>query len=134
MERDLTSSVEPKIALKLQTISTSTTTVGEIIDSQGFESVDFSFITGTLTDGDYQVALEDGEESNLSDAATVSSDFIIGTLPNFVDDTDDDVIGHFGYNGKKRFIRMSIVSTNVSSGAVVGGQATEGHAINRPTS
>lgn len=133
MENDLTSAISPDVAMTTQAITTDTTTVGAIIDSKGFESLDFSVLSGTLTDGDYVALLEDGEDSSLSDAATVATDFIIGTLPVFAL-SDDDTVKHVGYVGKKRYVRLSLVSTNVTTGGTLSSVATKGHPKTRPTS
>lgn len=140
MERDLTSSVEPKVAFNIQAIASDTTTAGNIIDTKGFESVDISLITGTVTDGDYSLTIVAGDVVDsesaptvISDAAAVASDNIIGTLPAFTDDADDDSVKHVGVVTKKRWIQCSVVSLNTSTGATVGAQATLGHAAKRPT-
>jgi len=132
MERDLTSMVSPDVALDVAAITTDTTTVGNIIDTKGFESVDFAVIAGLLTDGAYAITLKDGDAANLSDGAAVNADFIVGSLPTFAL-TDDDTVKHFGYVGKKRFIEMSVVSTATSTGGTLGAIATKGHAEQRPT-
>ena len=132
MERDLKSSVSVASAFDSATISSDTTTTGNIIDSQGFESLTFSILPGTITDGAYTVIIEDGEEANLSDAAVVSSELIIGSLPAF-DNTESNTAKAFGTVGKKRFSRISIVSTGTSSGGVFSATVVKGHAAQRPT-
>lgn len=132
MERDLTSSITPENALDNQEIVSDTTTVGNIIDSQGFESLDFSIQAGTLTDGAQAVILEEGDDSGLSDAAAVDSSHIIGTLPSFVD-TEDDAVKHVGYVGKKRYVRLSVVSTGSTTSAFYSAIAIKGNAGKRPT-
>lgn len=131
--QDLKSSVASEVALDFQTISSDTTTVGNIIDTQGFESATFSLVTGALTDGDYALTIEDGEDSGLSDGSAVNSDFLIGALPAFTDDGDDNLSLDLGYVGKKRYVRVSIVSTNTSSGAVIGSMVMKGHKASRPS-
>ena len=133
MEMDLTSSLDPQVALDSQDITSDTTTVGNIIDSQGHESMDFTIQSGTVTDGTYTALLEDGDAANLSDAATVSSDLIIGTLPVFVA-ADDDAVKHFGSVSKKRYQRLSIVSASTTTGATkMSSVANRGNAKARPT-
>lgn len=129
---DLTSTVNPEVALKVQEIVSDTTTPGEIIDSQGYESVDFSAIAGTLTNGVQTITMEDGDDSGLSDAAAVDPTFIIGSLPSFAD-TEDDAVKHFGYVGKKRYIRINNVSTGTTTSAFIAAIATLGHAKKQPT-
>ena len=133
MEQDLSSKLNPVVALNTQAISSNTTTVGNIIDTKGYNSLDFALVTGTITDGDYALTIEDGDDSGLSDAATVASDFIVGTLPAFTEDTDDDAVKHCGYVGKKRYVRVSVVSTNVSTGGTVSVLGTLGFPGSAPT-
>jgi len=132
MEMDLTSRIGPAVALDLQEITSNTTTVGNILDSLGFESLDLTIIAGAITDGDYVAKVEHGDESNLSDAADVDALDLIGSLPVFAD-SEDDTAKHVGYRGKKQFVRLSLVSTNVSSGAFFTGAGILGHSKSSPT-
>lgn len=135
--KDLFNNVKVVPAFDVRTISSSTTTTGDVIDTAGFESVTFVFQTGTVTDGDYTVLIEDADESafNVTNAA-VADAYLLGTESgaSFSADTDDNDIGKVGYIGGKRYVRMSIVSTNVSSGAVVGGTCILGHPTDAPQS
>lgn len=121
-------------ALDIQTIATDTTTAGDILDLQGFNACTFAFHTGTVTDGDYTVLIEHGDDSGLSDAAAVADADLIGTEAgaSFTDDGDDNLVGTIGYRGDKRYVRLSIVSANTTSGAVVGATAILGHAHSAP--
>ena len=115
MEYDLHSNVDGDIALAVQDITTNTTTVGAIIDTAGFESLEFLITSGTITDGAYALLLEEGDDSGLSDAAAVPTANILGVLTGFAD-TDDDTVKRVGSIGKKRYQRLSIVSTGVTTG------------------
>jgi len=132
--QDLYNSIKQINALDIQTIGTDTTTNGDILDTQGYESVTFLFQTGTVTDGDYAVLIQEGDESDLSDAASVADADLIGTeaLASFDADTDDNKTTKLGYKGNKRYVRFNIVSTNTSSGAVLGAMAVLGHARVQP--
>lgn len=133
MDYDLKSSISTDVGLNFGSIATNTTTVGNIIDSAGFGSLGFSLVTGTVSDGDYTLVIEHGDDSGLSDAATVASTDLIGGLPSFTADTDDNLSKDVGYVGKKRYVRASIVSANTASGAVIGVVAIKGHAVTKPT-
>lgn len=115
MEYDLHNNVDEKLAFGVQEVISDTTTAGNIIDTAGFESIEFVITTKTVTDGVYTVKLEDGDDSGLSDAADVDSTLVLGTLPSFVL-TDDDTIKRVGCISKKRYVRLSIVSTGTTSG------------------
>ena len=133
MERDLVSSVMTQVGVNSQAIATDTTTVGNIIDSSGFESLTFALVTGGITDGDYALVIEDGEDAGLADAAPVDPLLLINALPSFTEDTDDNLSLDIGYVGKKRYVRASIVSTNVTTGGTLMCLAIRGHAGSRPT-
>jgi hypothetical protein len=88
----------------------------------GFSRIVFTQYSGALTDGDYLLLIQDGDASNLSDAAAVLAVNRIGALPNFTDHTTEankaqevEVI----IAPDKRYIRASIVSTNTSSGGLI---------------
>jgi len=140
MKRDMHNAVDNKVALKIQQIASDTTTAGEIIDlgasGEVFDSLEFLVQTGTVTDGDYTVLIQHGDESNLSDAANVADADLLGTEAgaSFSADTDDDKTSKIGYRGAKRYVRLSIVSTNTSSGAYIGAQALLGHPLDTPKS
>lgn len=117
------------VAFNVQAISTDTTTNGNIVDTKGYDSVTFVFVTGTVTDGDYTVLIQDGDDSGLSDAAAVADAQLTNTEADtsFTADTDDNVSKTIGYLGNKRYVRFNVVSTNTSTGATVGAIALLGH-------
>jgi len=125
MEFDLHTTIDDRVALTSQTIATDTTTAGAIIDTAGFESLEYIVQSGTITDGAYALLLEEGDDSGLSDAAAVSADDTLGALTGFTA-TDDDATIRVGSIGKKRYQRLSIVSTSTTSGGVFSGIAVLG--------
>ena len=132
MERDLHSNVKSLVALSSAAINTNTTTVGEIIDSLGFESLEFIIQAGTITDGVYALLLEEGDDAALADAAAVSADETLGVLTGFVA-ADDDSTKRVGSIGKKRYQRLSIVTTGVTTGvSPMGAVAVLGHPKTAP--
>lgn len=130
MKRDLASDIKESTALDPATIGSDTTTNGNIIDTQGYESLTFLFHVGTVTDGDYTPLIQEGDDSGLSDAAAVADADLIGTEAGaaFTDDTDDNATSKIGYAGDKRYVRFNVVSTNTTTGATsVGATAVLGH-------
>ena len=59
--------------------------------------------------------LEEGDDSGLSDAAVVSVDETLGALTGVVA-TEEQSTKRVGSIGKKRYQRISIVSTGVTTG------------------
>ena len=131
MEHDLHNRIDDLVAMTSQTIASDTTTVGEIIDSKGFESLEFIAQSGTITDGAYALLLEESDDSGMSGATVVSADETLGELTGFAS-TDDDSTIRVGSIGKKRFQRLSLVSTGTSSGGVFSAIAVLGHAHTNP--
>lgn len=135
--RDLHSKIEVRNALNSQAISTNTTTVGAIIDLQGFNSCELVAKAGAITDGAYALKVEHGDTDNLADAADVPALELLGAEENggadvgFAD-TDDNAVKKVGYVGNKRYLRVSIVSTETSDGGNFTGLALLGDAHARP--
>lgn len=105
------------------------TKVGDIIDTQGYESLLFSIQSGVLTTGTWTPKIEDGDDSALSDAADVDSDFLIGTIAaaTFAA-TDDGTIKKIGYVGKKRYVRLTLTGASTPDG-LIGAQAILGYPL-----
>jgi hypothetical protein len=130
--KDLMNNIHPVPAIipALNTNS-SAAIVSAIIDRLGFESLTFVIITGALTDADatFAVLVEDGAAANLSDAAAVADEQLIGTeaLAGFAfgDDTECRKIGYSGY---KRYVRLTITPTGNGAGdAPIAAIALLGH-------
>lgn len=123
--------VEP--GLNIGAISSDTTTNGAIIDTQGSYSVMWAIHSGTITDGVYNVQIREGDNSSLSDGTLTTADFIIGDVADarFVA-ADDNAVKKIGYAGKKRYVRLEIVSTSVTTGGTLSASALLGHPRHAP--
>ncbi|MBX4992279.1 hypothetical protein ABID08_000709 [Rhizobium binae] len=131
--RDLHNNLGVAVALNIGAISSNTTTNGAIIDTQGFESVEFVIQSGTLTDGSYAPTITEGDQANLSDGSATAAADLLGTAASATfAATDDNVAKKIGYKGGKRYIRLNIVSTGVTTGGTLGATAIKGNARNRP--
>ena len=97
--RENASGFKQSVALKIQEITTNTTTDGEIIDMQGFDSVTFLFQTGTVTDGDYTVLIQEGDDSGLSDNTDVADAATITAAYTVLTDARDDAADAFTTEG-----------------------------------
>jgi hypothetical protein len=94
-----------------------TAQVGQIIDHQGYDDAAYVILTGAIADVDatFAVLLEEGDVSNLSDAAAVAdADMVsqtLGTAPEtaagFQFD-DDNEVRKLAYIGSKRYTRLTI--------------------------
>ncbi len=130
---DLHNNVKAEVALNTTAISTNTTTVGNIIDMQGYGSIEFIIQSGTLTDGTYTPLIEEGAVANLSDAAAVADADLLGTEAAAVfAATDDNTVKKLGYIGNSRYIRISIVSASTTSGGTLSAVSVKGNAGDMP--
>ena len=88
---------------------------------QGFEAAELLIMIGANTDADvtFTVLIEDGAESNLSDAAAVADAQLLGTeaLAGFQFD-DDNECRKIGYIGAKRYVRATITPANNGAGNI----------------
>jgi hypothetical protein len=139
--RDLISNIQVKRALSPVSVADNTAQVSQIIDRQGYDSLSFLILTGSLADADvtFTVLVEEGDNSALSDAAAVADADLItqtsGTAPEtaagFQFD-DDNEVRKIGYRGTKRYVRLTITPANNASAALLAAVAILGHAEHAP--
>jgi hypothetical protein len=131
--KDLHNNIKVENALNVSAISSNTTTVGAIIDMQGYGALEFVLRSGTLTDGTYTPLVEEGDAANLSDATAVADVDLLGTeaAAAFIL-TDDNTVKKVGYIGNKRYIRLSVVSAGTTTGGTMSAIAIKGKAADRP--
>lgn len=96
---------------------------GEIIDTRGFNALTFVVQLATVTTADssnyFTLTLQHGDDSGLSDAATVTA--ATGLLGSnlVINDatTQSDFVGMMGYAGNKRYVRLVATETGTASAA-----------------
>ncbi len=134
--KDLANIITPKRVISPVSVADTTAQVGQIIDKKGFESVTYVIATGSIADADatFTVLLEEGDASNLSDAAAVADADLLGTevLAAFQFD-DDNECRKLGYIGAKRYTRLTITPVNNASAAVISAVAILGNPQVAPT-
>lgn len=134
--RDLHNNIHVARAISPVSEAGNTPLVSQIIDRQGYESLEFVIATGSLADADatFVVLVEDGEAANLSDAAAVADTFLLGTeaLAGFQFD-DDNEVRKIGYLGDKRYVRLTITPANNASAGLIAAVAILGHPSYTPT-
>lgn len=133
--RDLQNNVKASRAISPVVVSDNTAQVSQIIDTRGFDSLEFVIATGTLADVDatFAVTMDEGDQSNLSDAASVPAASLLGTLSSAsFTFADDNIVKKIGYIGSKRYVRLTVTPSNNASSAPISVVAIQGHAGNRP--
>lgn len=111
--------------------------VSAIIDTAGYESVEFALVTGTNTDTNatFAVTVDEGDNSGLSDAVAVTNSKLIGTLADagFVF-SDDNECRKLGYIGNRRYVRLTVTPSGNDSGNIfISGVAVLGNSRSKPT-
>jgi len=114
-----------------------TAIVSSIIDTAGYESVEFVLTTGTNTDTNatFAVTVDEGDNSGLSDAVAVTNAKLIGTLAEsgFIF-SDDNECRKLGYIGNKRYVRLTVTPSGNDSGNIfIAGVAVLGNSRSKPT-
>lgn len=135
MRQDLHHNIVVKRAISPVSVADNTAEVSEIIDVAGFSSLEFLIATGAIADADatFAVLVEEGDESNLSDAAAVADSDLLGTESDagFQFDSDDEV-RKIGYAGNKRYVRLTITPSSNASAALFSAVAVLGHPRDQP--
>jgi hypothetical protein len=126
---DQKTSLKALKALNIASIATNTTTAGSSIDTKGFESLTLFFELGARTDGTFLPLVQDSDDN--STFADVIDQFLIGTEAEALLNTANTVKS-IGYVGKKRYVKASIVSSAVTSGATASATAILANAAKRP--
>ena len=93
--------------------------VGEIIDRQGYESLTYAIVTGTLSDANatYTALLQESDAANMDGAEAVADTDMIGTeaAAGFTFDNDDET-RKIGYIGNKRYTQLTITPAGADDG------------------
>lgn len=139
MRADLHNSIDVKRGLSPVAAGTDNTPyVSQIVDTAGYDSVEFLLMIGANTDADatFTVLVEDGDDSDLvDDGAAVADAFLLGTeaLASFTF-ADDNECRKIGYIGTKRYVRVTVTPANNGAGNIfMAGLWLLGHPRNMPT-
>ena len=133
--QDLHHAVSVAPAFTPRIINSDAATAGSIVDTNGYNSLEFVIASGTLTDGAYTPMLEAGDAANLSDAVEVTAALgLLGTIAaaTFAA-TDDNKTKRLGYVGGRRYVRLTITSATTTTGGLLGAVAVLGHPWIVPT-
>lgn len=98
--------------------------VSEILDTANYQNNELALMIGALADADatFTTLIEHGNASNLSDAAAVPDEDLLGTevKASFQYD-DDNKTKKIGYKGTKRYIRATVTPANNTGNAFLAG-------------
>ena len=154
--QDMHNIVRDYSALNSSSITSNTATNGNIIDTQGYESLEFILQAGAMTDGTYVPSIIGGNASDLSDGVTIPAQYLIGTTnvidtladqrpdygspivnpigdATFTGSTDSNKVKRIGTNAPYRYFRLVITSTVVTTGGRLAAIAVLSFAHSVPT-
>jgi hypothetical protein len=134
---DLMNKIDVKRAISpAAAVTDNTPFVSQIIDTSGYEALVFIINLGSIADADatFVVLIEDGDASNLSDAAAVDDQYLTGTeaLATFLF-SSDNALRKIGYVGSKRYVRMTITPAANTGNIFLSAIAILGGARYAPT-
>lgn len=119
---ELHNNIKASRAISPVSVADNTAQVSEILDTANFHMNELVIATGSIADADvtFTVLIEEGNASNLSDAAAVADADLLGTevQAGFQFD-DDNETRKIGYIGSKRYIRATITPANNTSAALL---------------
>lgn len=125
--RELASNLYLTSARNAAAITTNTTTAGVEIDTQGYNSLVFAIQSATITDGTFTPLIEESDASGSGYAAVADADLSVTEASVAFVAADDNVVKKIAYTGAKRYVKLSLVSTGVTSGGTIGALAILGH-------
>lgn len=134
--KDMHNCCSPKRVISPVSVADNTPLVGQIIDRQGYDSLEYLIATGALGDAaaTFTVLLEEGDAADLSDASAVADVDLLGTeaLASFTQ-ADDDKVFKLGYIGGKRYTRLTLTPSGNATAALISAVAVLGHPALEPT-
>lgn len=133
--RDFHNNCLVKKAIVPVVVTDNTAQVSSIIDTKGYDALEFIIATGTLSDADTTVTVlvEDGDNSSLSDNAAVADAELLGTEATASFQFDDDgEVRKIGYIGNKRYVRLTITPANNTGNIPLAAVAVLTYAANAP--
>lgn len=128
--KDINTILDVSNAFNATAINSDTDTDGEFIDTQGFYGLTFVAESTAYTDGTYTLQVLESDTAAAPDFTATAADFVIGSGTISAVDAPAKI----GYVGKKRYARLRIVSTGVTTGATLTATAIRGVPQDAPTS
>lgn len=108
MKRDLHNCLALAVALANTAIADGEDAVGNIIDRQGSDALEFVLSMTARTDGTVTPLIEHGDAADLSDAAAVPDTELLGTEAAAA--LSAVGLSKVGYVGNKRYVRLTAVT------------------------
>ena len=132
MNKDLHNNVNGQVFYRPAVVGADGTTTSQVIDLEaaGANSCDIMAFLGARTDGTFTLTVQDSDD-NVTYAA-VADEFLIGDPDENVLNTAYQMV-RYGYIGQKQYLRLSVVASAVTSGALVGALFVGGNLTDAPS-
>ena len=114
--QDLHSKVFMKYALNPTVISADGTILGEVLDTVDFESVELVAMMGIANGGLFNVNLQESDDDSIY-TVVATNDLIGETIQ--MNSANSIEIRRVGYKGKKRYLRVELVSSGSPTATTV---------------
>ena len=105
---DLHNQISVGVGIALTAVADGADVVGEIIDMQGCNALEFVFQVGAYTDGDVTPLIEESDNSNMSSSNAVDDADLLGTEAAAA--LSAAGVSNVGYIGNKRYVRATAVT------------------------
>lgn len=108
--------MDVKLAMLAQTINSDTTTLGEVIDRQDTDDINFSVFFDAFTSGDFVVQILEDDDVAMAGATVIPATLVDGNKYNEVIAPDPITKQAYSYHVHrtmaKRFVRLALVTTD----------------------
>jgi len=130
--KDLKNLINVVPGVPVQAFSSAKTVEGSLVDLNEFNSACLLVLAGNAwTDGSYTLTVKEGDAADGSDLADVDPSLLVKDAAAGVVGAAN-AVSRVGYVGTKRFIKPSLTSTGVTTGATAGVLVIEGNPKNGP--
>jgi hypothetical protein len=117
----------------IESVIRTATVVGAIIDTKGYESLEYIItVDDALVGGGFTALLEEDDAAGFGSSSVLPAAERLGALPVTIA-TDTDKVLRVGVIGKKRYSRLTLTETGTVSGGLIGAIAIQQHPRNAPT-
>ncbi len=129
-QKSLSQSLTTVNAFDIQSITSDTTTNGEIIDTLGFESLTFIGSSGALNAGTFTPEIKESDDDAMAGETVVPANQLLNTIASATfADTEDNARKKLGVLNLKRYVTYDIVSAGASGANTLGVTAVLGNPL-----
>lgn len=131
--KDLMSEIKVVPAIAAATVTNNTPPTEIEVDRLGYHGLTFAVLLGTLADADatFTATLTESDTSGSGYTSVAADDIVYGSETTW-DYTADGVCKKIGYNGNKRYVKLTITPANNTGNAPIAAIAILSNANHNP--